>query len=301
MENLYEILGINENASSDEIKKSYRKLAMEHHPDKGGDEEKFKKISEAYETLSDENKRNQYDNQRRNPFGTNSSIFDEFFNQFHTQRKTSVPDKIIDLEISVLDSYNSVEKTIIYDVNDKCGNCNGSGGDKNKCNKCSGLGYMTMTVGSGFFNQIIRQTCNSCNGSGNIFKTICNTCFGKTTQKKRETIKIKIPHGVGDGQFFRVQNKGDFNNGVNGNLVVRVKIKSENNFDKAENDLIYHAFLNLEDLQKDFLEIPHPQGKISVKLPQEFDTSRPLRVKSKGFHTNSVGDLIVNLYVKFRR
>ena len=101
MENLYEVLGVNESSSADEIKKAYRKLAMEHHPDKGGDEEKFKKISEAYDTLGDDTKRIQYDNQRKNPIG---SMFEDFFNQtgFHTQRKTSAPEKVVNIEIGAI-------------------------------------------------------------------------------------------------------------------------------------------------------------------------------------------------------
>jgi molecular chaperone DnaJ len=301
MENLYEILGVREDASPDEIKKTYRKLAMEHHPDKGGNEEKFKKISEAYETLGDENKRSQYDHQRKNPFNGNSSIFDEFFNGFHAQRKTNVPEKIIDIEISVFDSYNSTEKIISYEKSDKCNTCSGSGGEKQICGTCNGIGYKTMTMGSGFFTQVFRQMCNTCNGNGSLYKKVCDTCLGKTTTKKTESVKIKIPHGVGDGQFFRMQGKGDYQNGNYGNLVIRVRIKPENNFDKAENDLIYNAYLSLEDLKKDYLEIPHPSGKISIKLPNEMDTSKPLRVKSKGFHGVNKGDLIINLYVKFKR
>jgi molecular chaperone DnaJ len=301
MENLYEILGVNENASIDEIKKSYRKLAMEHHPDKGGNEDKFKKISEAYETLGDENKRTQYDYQRKNPFGNRSSIFDEFFNGFHTQRKTNIPEKLVDIELSVLESFNSVEKTITYEKNEKCDGCNGSGGEKHTCGTCQGIGYRTMTMGSGFFTQVVRQVCNSCNGEGVLFKKVCNTCNGKSTKRKTESVKIKIPHGVGDGQFFRMQAKGDYSNGSYGNLIIRVKIKPENNFDKAENDLIYNAFMSLEDLKKEYLEIPHPMGRISVKLPQDFDTSKPLRVKNKGFQGTNRGDLIINLYVKFKR
>jgi len=100
MEDFYQILGVNQNATQDEIKKTYRKLAVEHHPDKGGDENKFKKISEAYDTIGDENKRSQYDNQKRNPFanmggGGGFNPFEDMFNQMHTQRRRAVPDKVI--------------------------------------------------------------------------------------------------------------------------------------------------------------------------------------------------------------
>lgn len=300
MENLYDILEVNETATQEEIKKNYRKLAMEHHPDKGGSEEKFKKISEAYETLGDENKRKDYDFQKNNPH-RGHSIFDEFFGNFHTQRKTSVPDKIIDIEVGTLESYNSVEKNIIYNRNIPCQPCNGNGGERHTCHTCNGSGFITKTMGSGFFTQVFRQGCPSCGGHGFTLRNVCNSCSGRGTENRQENIKIKLPHNVSDGQYFRMQGKGDYVNGSVGNLILRVIIKPEGNFNKAENDLIYNAFLNLDELIKDNIEIPHPQGKISVKLPQEFDTSKPLRVKSKGFQGNPQGDLIINLQVKFKR
>jgi molecular chaperone DnaJ len=98
-----------------------------------------------------------------------------------------------------------------------------------------------------------------------------------------------------------MQGNGDYNNGIYGNLVIRVKMAPEGNFEKSGNDLVYNAFLNLEDLSNDSLEIPHPSGSISIKIPEDFDTSKPLRVKSKGFRGNGVGDLFVKLFVKFKR
>lgn len=305
MENYYDILGVSESTSQDEIKKVYRKLALEHHPDKGGNEETFKKISEAYDTLGDENKRAQYDNQRKNPF-QGGSMFDDLFNgMFHTQRKTSVPEKVINIEIGALESYNSIEKIIDFERRIKCEPCNGKGGDKIVCHNCKGAGYSTLTMGSGFFQQIVRQPCNVCRGVGEIYTKVCNTCNGTTTKIQKDSVKIKIPHGISEGQFFRVQNKGDYSNGQYGHLVIRVFIASEKNFEKRENDLLYTAYLNLEQIQKDTLEIPHPNvGTISIKLPNEFDTSKPLRIKSRGYKINDSnvsGDMIINLHVKFTK
>jgi molecular chaperone DnaJ len=302
MENYYNILGVNENVTQDEIKKIYRKLAMEHHPDKGGNEETFKKISEAYDILGDENKRVQYDNQRKNPFGGNGSIFDEFFsNGFHTQRKTSAPEKIIDLYIGALESYLSSEKIINYEKKLKCTTCDGQGGEKQVCGTCKGAGYSVVKMGTGLFTQIFHQPCNTCKGQGQVYKTVCGGCNGQTTTKTMESVKIKLPHGVGDGQFFRLQGKGDYFNGAYGNLVIRVFVNPENNFEKRENDLAYYAYLNIEEIQKDKLEIPHPGGTLSVKLPNEIDTSKPLRIKSKGYKSNGDGDLIIYLNLKFNR
>lgn len=302
MENYYDILGVNETATPDEIKKTYRKLAMEHHPDKGGDEEKFKKISEAYDILGDDTKRQQYDNQRKNPFGDIGSMFNEFFNGGgFTQRKSNAPEKVINVEIGALDSYNSVEKTIQYERNIKCEPCNGLGGERMKCGHCNGVGHTTITMGSGFFQQVIRQPCNACRGVGEVLKKVCNGCGGVGTKKQKDVVKFKLPHGVDEGQFFRLQGKGDFYHNGYGNLVIRVFVKPEGNFEKRENHLIYQAYLNLEDLSKEDLEIPHPNGKLLIKIPNEFDSTKPLRVKNRGFRGEMMGDLIVYLNVKFNR
>jgi molecular chaperone DnaJ len=303
MENFYQILGVNENASQDEIKKAYRKLAVEHHPDKGGDENKFKKISEAYDTIGDENKRGQYDNQKRNPFanmgGGGFNPFEDMFNQMHSQRKRAVPDKIIEVVVGAVESYKGGEKNITYARNHNCGGCNGSGGERISCSTCGGQGVITQQIGTGLFTQIIRQSCGSCGGKGFSYKTTCGTCHGSTTTSNVETITIKLPNGIDEGQFLRVQGKGDYKDGMYGNLVVKVKIVPENNFEKSMDDLIYNAYFDLNSLKQDSVKVPHPLGEISIKLPGEFDTSKPLRVKSKGYHGR--GDLYIKLFVKFKR
>jgi molecular chaperone DnaJ len=302
MEDFYQILGVSENASQDEIKKAYRKLAVEHHPDKGGDENKFKKISEAYDTIGDENKRSQYDNQRRNPFaGMGGGGFNPFdmFNQMHSQRKRTVPDKIVEIVVGAVESYKGSEKNITYTRNHNCGGCNGTGGERINCSTCGGSGFITQQIGTGLFTQIIRQNCHSCGGRGFSYKTTCGTCHGSTTTSGTETISIKLPNGIDEGQFLRVQGKGDFKDGMYGNLVVKVKIVPENNFEKSMDDLIYNAYFDLNSLKEDSVKVPHPLGDISIKLPNEFDTSKPLRVKGKGYH--NTGDLYIKLFVKFKR
>jgi molecular chaperone DnaJ len=309
MEDFYKVLGVSENATQDEIKKSYRKLAVEHHPDKGGDETQFKKISEAYDTIGDSDKRTQYDNQRKNPFaggggfdpfgGGFNPFGDMFANMQHRQRKRSVPDKIIEVTIGAVESYKAGEKTITYSRNHKCGGCNGEGGEKTTCPTCNGDGMITQQIGTGLFTQIIRQPCNSCGGKGFNYKTTCGTCHGATTTSSMEKINIKLPHGIDEGQFLKVQGKGDYRDGMYGNLVIKVKTIPEDNFEKSLDDLIYNAYFDLTTIKSDKVIIPHPLGEISIKLPSEFDTSKPLRVKGKGYHER--GDLYIKLFVKFKR
>lgn len=302
-ENYYAILGVNEKDSQDTIKKSYRKLAKEHHPDKGGDENTFKKISEAYDVLGDENKRSQYDNQRNNPFGGMGGGFNPFeqmFNQQRAQRpqRPSAPDKIIDIMIGVLESYNGSDKHITYQRKHMCDDCSGSGGDRNTCQYCHGNGFVTQKIGTGMFVQMVQSHCNACNGQGYSYVRVCHSCQGSTTKDKMETLSVKLPHAVDDGQFLKLQGKGDYYKGIYGNLILRVKVKPDGDFEKFGNDLIYNKIFDLKGLKSESFDVPHPQGPLSIKMPPTFDTSKPLRVKSKGFNG---GDLFIKLFVKFTR
>jgi len=290
--NYYDVLGVKENSDQDTIKKAYRTLAKKHHPDKGGNDETFKKVSEAYDVLGDENKRQHYDNQRKNPFG-------DMFNMFGgQQRRRGAPEKVIDVMVTTIESYLGSDKEILYKRKHMCGDCNGSGGERNHCNVCIGSGVVVQKMSNGMMVQMIQTVCNHCNGQGFIYIKTCNTCRGNCSVEKNENIKIKLPHGIDDGQFLRLQGKGDFHNGIYGNLVVRIKVIPENNFEKFGNDLIYNKFLNLDDIKKDSFILPHPNGELSVKFPPVFDSSVPLRVKSKGFNG---GELYIKLFVKFTR
>ncbi len=305
-ENFYDILGVSENATQEEIKKAFRKKALVSHPDKGGNEEEFKKFQEAYDNIGDENRRREYDNRRKNPFqgsqGGFGHPFDDFFSQhFHNQRNPGVPDKIIEVNVGVLESYKSIEKEITFSRRVSCDTCHGNGGEKDICGTCRGSGFFETRLGNGFFTQIVRQPCNTCMGNGFTYKTTCHSCGGECSKASMETIKFKIPHGSENGQYFRLQGKGDFINGMYGNLLVKIKLYPEGNFEKDGDSLVYNSFLSLEDLSKDSITIPHPDGNMSIKLPIDFDTSKPLRVKSKGFKNNGLGDLFINLFVKFKR
>jgi molecular chaperone DnaJ len=298
-ENYYTVLGVQENADQDTIKKAYRHLAKTHHPDKGGDDEIFKKVSEAYDVLGDDNKRAQYDNQRKNPFGNMGGFnpFDEFFSS--SQRHHTIrPDKVINLKVTVTESYLGVEKEIEYDRKHKCTPCNGEGGDKVTCSVCKGQGQIQQKVSMGMFTQIFAHPCNACSARGFTFSKVCGTCNGDGRTGKPHKIKVKLPVGVDDSQFLKMSGNGDYSNNGYGNLVIKVEIVSDNNFDKFGDDLIYNAYFSYEDLSKSTFEIPHPLGPISINVPNDFDTSKPLRVKSKGFNN---GDMFIKLFVKFLR
>ena len=291
MENFYEILGVTESATQDEIKKAYRKLAVEHHPDKGGNEETFKKISEAYDTLGDEDKRRQYDLGKTNPFGGFDgdpfSMFNDLFNNMAGPKQRRAPDKIVDLNIGTIDSFLGKNLDIQFNRKVNCNTCNGQGGDRN--------------TGNSFFSNILQTPCNSCQGKGYTLKNVCFSCAGEGKNNKFETININLPHGISDGQLIKASSMGDYYNGLFGDLILKVKIIPQDSFEKVNNDLIYNYQMSLDDFNKDMIDIPHPSGNLNIKLPEEIDTTKPLRVKGKGFRSEGIGDFYVNMYVKHKR
>lgn len=307
-ENFYTILGVEENATQDDIKKAYREKSKLHHPDKGGSEETFKKINEAYSTLSDDQKRAQYNNRKNGSFfgfdnNNMSDIFDQMFNfgGRNNQRPSGVPDKIVELEITPIESFLGSDKTIQFVRKEKCNNCQGKGGDRVTCKGCNGQGFFAKTVNNGFFQQVFRSVCNFCNGNGYTLTNKCSICSGSATQNISENLTIKIPHGIDEGQFLKVHGKGDFSNGSYGNLLLKIKMVNDTDFEKINNDLIYNINFTLKDLEKEDFVIPHPDGEINIKFPTEFDTSKPLRVKGKGYKLQPFGDLYIKMNVKYRR
>ena len=216
MKNYYEILGVAENASQDEIKKSYRKLSKQYHPDVNPEgEEKFKDIAEAYDILGDENKRQQYNQRKNNPFagrGGNfdaQSIFEEMVNGGRRQN-TKSPDKVISISMTPIDSYFGIEKEISYDYLKVCKPCDGNGGNRSVCSTCGGQGYVMQRMGTGMFQQIFNVTCNGCGGQGSVITKKCDTCNGNGMIKEKEKIVISIPKNVDNGDFLRIATKGDY-------------------------------------------------------------------------------------------
>jgi molecular chaperone DnaJ len=298
-DNYYGVLGVDEKATQDDIKKAYRNLAKENHPDKGGDEEKFKKINEAYDTIGDEVKRKNYDNRKNNPFGGN---FSDMFNMFNQQRQRQENHtSVITVNIGVLDSYLSRNKQITYKRKTNCNVCTGTGGEKRICTVCNGVGSVMRQMGSGMFVQVVNMACETCSGTGKITINACYGCSGSGTKDEMKTLDIKIPHGIEDGQFIRMSNVGDFKNGRFGDLVVRINLMEENGFFKNGPHLVYNSYLKYEDLMKEDINIPHPDGELNIKLPKLMDSSKPLRVRGKGFKVDQLGDLLINQIVRFER
>ena len=305
MNNYYETLGVSKDATQDEIKKAYRKLSKQYHPDVNPEgTEKFKEIATAYDTIGDETKRAQYNNNLNNPFaGNNGMSYEDLFNQMFGgqrpgQRQKSAPDKIIKVQVSPIESFKGIDKTINYIKDNHCNICSGSGGEQQSCGTCGGAGFQIKTFGTGFMVQQIRTACGTCAGRGYTLVHRCYHCDGKGVKPQNHEVTVKLPIGVDNGQYLKVGNLGDFKNGEYGDLVIQIELINQDGFEKINNDLIYNLFLNLEEIQHDRFTIPHPNGDLVMNALPIFDSSKPLRLKGKGYHG---GDMYVKLNVKFNR
>ena len=305
METFYDILGVNDTATQDEIKKAYRKKAVESHPDKGGNEETFKKISEAYDTLGDEQKRKDYDMKRTNPFGGFDgdpfSAFGDFFSNMNSTRVRRAPDKVIDVQIGAIDSFLGRNIDIRFQRKTNCNSCNGQGGERVTCNTCQGSGKITQRMGNSFFSNIFQVSCAQCNGKGHTLRNVCYSCAGEGKNNEIQTINLNIPHGISDGQLIKAQGYGDYHEGMFGDAILKLSVVEQDGFEKLNNDLVYNYKMSINDFNKDTLDIPHPSGTLNIKLPEEIDTQKPLRIKGKGFSNEGLGDLYVKMYVKHKR
>lgn len=307
MKDYYKILGVDKKSTKDEIKKSYRKLSKQYHPDvnpEGG--EKFKEIAEAYEVLSDENKRKEYDNP--NPFKNMNGGFNPFndifrgFNQHNNnQRRNQNTDTIVIVNITPFESYLGIKKEITYQTKHSCNSCSGSGGKNKICGTCGGYGKIKIKTGTGFFTHIVETNCNECNGNGKIITEACFECGGTGNKTIFEKLNVNIPKGVENEDLLKVKGKGNFSisHGYS-DLVLKIQIiKSNDGFEKSGNDLIFKLKLNLHDLLlDDKITIPHPDGDLNIKIPKGIETETPLRIKGKGYITNKgIGDYYIKLNV----
>ena len=306
MKDYYQILGVSRDASQDDIKKAYRKLSKQYHPDvnpEGAD--KFKEIGEAYGVLSDGNKRQQYDNP--NPFGGGGGSMEDFFNMFNQQqnqqrqrRRPQAPDKVLNINIDPVESYLGVERELNYQVRTSCGGCQGTGGDREVCNTCQGHGRVRQKFGNGVFAQVVDTDCPQCQGEGFNIINPCHSCGGQKTKPSFTNVRVNIPQNVDSGDFLRLAGKGDFypNRGV-GDLILKVNMVKGKGFEKVNSDLVYHHKVTVNDfLSMKSLEVPHPSSKINIPLPEVLDTEKPLRVRGKGFKIQNVtGDLYIRLSV----
>ena len=309
MKDYYNILGVDETATQDDIKKSYRKLSKQYHPDVNPDgEEMFKEISEAYENIGDEVKRSDYDNRRKNPFagmGGGGFDFQDIFDQMmggRTPRQKKAPDKVVSVNMDPIESYFGVKKELNVNTFNKCAPCDGTGGSKKICDTCKGQGVVIQIFGTGMFQQRVQSDCPVCNGSGSKILNACGSCGGHGVKPENEKIIVTIPANVDNGDFLRLVQKGDYNTKIKikGDLILKVNLLNNEKFEKIGIDLIYNLKVSPICLAiEDDLIIEHPDGNVSIKIPENISTSKPLRVMSKGYKTpQGIGNFYIKLTVE---
>ncbi|KPC49165.1 molecular chaperone DnaJ [Amantichitinum ursilacus] len=325
----YEALGVNRDASEDDIKKAFRKLAMKYHPDRNPDnkesEEKFKEVKEAYEILSDPQKRQAYDQYGHagvDPqagmgaggagFGGFADAFSDIFGDiFGGQQggggrggRSNVyrgADLRYNMEITLEEAARGVERQIKIPSHDECGTCHGSGAkpgtEAKTCHTCGGQGQ--VRVSQGFFS--IQQTCPTCHGSGKYIPDPCRTCHGSGRVQTNKTLAVKIPAGVDEGDRIRLSGEGEagVNGGPHGDLYVVIHIRQHNVFEREGNDLhcempisITAAALGGE------IEIPTLDGKARITIPAGTQSGQVFRLRGKGIkgvRSSVHGDLMCHV------
>lgn len=296
MEDYYKILGLERDATPDQIKKAYRNLAKTHHPDVGGNEEEFKKISTAYEVLSDEQKRANYDNggnNRFDPFMGGGFGFNPFTNQQVKGR-----DIKIDLTLTLEEIYRGVSKKIKFNHLVGCETCSGTGGKDSMCDGCNGHGVITQTVNTPMGRMMNQRMCGKCRGTGRIIIDPCKTCNGGGAVIKSENITIDVPQGVHGGHAFLVRNGGDYvKNGPSGDLYIIINELNTPMMYRQGNDIVKKISLSYVDfiLGNDYI-LETFDGKIKINIPELSNIGDNLRIKGKGFKNKDVlGDMILLL------
>ncbi len=321
----YEVLGINRDASEDEIKKAYRKLAMKHHPDRNPDnpksEEHFKEAKEAYEILSDTSKRTAYDQYGHAGVDSGtagagggahgfadsfSDIFGDIFGgraggQSNVYRGA---DLRYNLEVTLEQAARGTETKIRIPTMEACETCHGSGAKAGTtpvtCPTCNGHGQVRMQ--QGFFS--IQQTCPKCHGNGKYVASPCGTCHGAGRVKQHKTLSVKIPAGVDEGDRIRLSGEGEagVNGGPSGDLYVVMHLLPHSVFQRDHNDL--HCEMPISFTTAALggeIEIPTLDGHAKIKIPAETQSGKIFRLRGKGIkgvRSHAHGDLLCHMIVE---
>lgn len=333
----YKILGIDKNASEEEVKKAFRRLAHQHHPDKhGGNEAKFKEANEAYQVLSDQKKRQQYDQfgtadfsgfggnpfegawGNVNPFGNGyvdlgdlSDIFENFFGGTRAGRRTYQRGSDLEtaVEITLNEAFEGTMKRTVIRTMLVCDVCKGKGGDPaagfETCKTCGGKGEIQEERKTFFGSFAQVKTCDQCHGKGELPKTICARCKGDGRILGERTADIEIPPGIQDGQIIQLKGFGEAGEGgtAPGDLYVRVKVRPHPVFARQGDDLIVRYELKMSELLLGkTINVPTIDGgQAEFQIPAHYDLKQPFRIKEKGmprFGSFGLGNLLVDFILK---
>jgi molecular chaperone DnaJ len=318
----YEVLGVSKTASADELKKAYRKAAVQHHPDKeGGDEAKFKEITEAYEVLKDSQKRQRYDQFGHagvggssgggagNPFegygggyggqnvnfdfgdGGLGDIFGQFFGGGSGSRRND-PQRGRDIEVSLQLSFEEavfgVEEKIELDMDVECSHCHGTtvepGYEMKTCPTCKGAGQQTRVMNTIFGPIQQNVTCETCHGRGKVPDKVCTVCRGKGTEHSKQTITVKIPAGVDDGATIRLTGKGEaIGGGERGDLYVHLRVKAHKRFTREGDIILSEEHIGMVDAALGTeIDVATVDGDIRMKVPAGTQSGTDFKLSNHG-------------------
>jgi molecular chaperone DnaJ len=311
----YETLGVQRNASSDEIKKAYRKLARELHPDVNPSEqaqERFKSVTHAYEVLGDEQSRRSYDSGGSEAGFGFGDIFETFFggggSRGPRSRAERGQDALLRVELTFEEAVFGVEKSIPVDTAVLCETCNGScakpGTSAKVCDICRGAGQVQTQVRSLLGSVITSSPCGSCRGYGHIIPEPCLTCRGQGRVRARRDIELKIPAGVEDGLRLQLAGSGEvgFGGGPSGDLYVDISLAPHQYFSRNGDELICELEVPLHDaVLGTMVKIDSFDGEVELQVPAGSQTGDVIPVKGKGFgrlRQSGRGDLLVTIQVK---
>jgi molecular chaperone DnaJ len=316
----YEVLGVSKTASADEIKKAYRRAAVEHHPDRGGSEEKFKEINEAHEVLKDEAKRKRYDqfghagvgssaaSDGGNPYagfggGAQSvnfdfgdlglgDIFENFFGggggRGQQQRQTRGRDVETKVEINFEQAIFGTEVELHLSLEDTCEHCKGTtvepGYSLKTCDNCQGKGQVTNVMRTVFGNIQQAAVCPVCHGTGKIPEKVCSVCHGRGTTKRAQNIKLKVPAGIDDGATIRLREHGEaIANGPKGDLYVNVRVKADKKFTREGDLILSEEHVSMVDAALGAeIDVPTIDGPIRMKVPAGTQSGSDFKLSNHG-------------------
>ena len=330
----YEVLGVSKNASQDEIKGAFRKLAKKYHPDVSKEpdaEAKFKEAQEAYAVLSDADKRKQYDQFGHAAFdGTGGAggfgggfsgfdfndfdygdIFDNLFGGLgggfgrrQSNRSRRGSDSLMVMKLSFEEAVFGCKKDISLEVIEDCDNCNGKGGfGESTCDNCHGSGTVTSEQHTIFGSFLSKTTCSKCGGTGKTFDRTCTSCHGTGRVKAKKNLEIKVPAGVDTGTRLKLSGKGDagINGGADGDLYIEFKVSNHEYFVRDEDDIYIEAPITItEAILGCKKEIPTLYGNVTLSIPAGSESGDKHRIKGKGINNETMhhkGDMYIVLKI----